>query len=59
MKMLKSAIFFKKSLKINMLKIKNFSLKIFIFIFRNHCNYTGEYRGAAHNICNLEYNIPK
>ena len=22
---------------------------------RNHCPYTGIYRGAAHNICNLRY----
>ena len=26
---------------------------------RNHCHYTGKYRGAAHNICNLRYKIPK
>ena len=26
---------------------------------RNHCHYTGEYRGAAHNICNLKYGAPK
>ena len=26
---------------------------------KNHCHYTGEYRGAAHNICNLRYRIPK
>ena len=22
---------------------------------RDHCHYTGEYKGAAHNICNLKY----
>ena len=27
--------------------------------FRDHCHYTGEYRGAAHDICNLRYKIPK
>ena len=26
---------------------------------RDHCHYTGKYRGAAHNICNLRYNVPK
>ena len=26
---------------------------------RNHCHYTGKYRGAAHNICNLKYKVPK
>ena len=26
---------------------------------RDHCHYTGKYRGAAHNICNLKYKVPK
>ena len=26
---------------------------------RDHCDYTGKFRGAAHNICNLRYNVPK
>ena len=26
---------------------------------RDHCHYTGKYRGAAHMICNLRYKIPK
>ena len=26
---------------------------------RNHCHFTGKYRGAAHNICNLGYKVPK
>ena len=26
---------------------------------RDHCHYTGKYRNAAHNICNLRYKIPK
>ena len=25
----------------------------------DHCHYTGKYRGAAHDICNLRYEIPK
>ena len=26
---------------------------------KDHCHYTEKYRGAAHNICNLIYKIPK
>ena len=26
---------------------------------RDHCHYTGKYRGAAHSICNLRYKVPK
>ena len=26
---------------------------------RDHCHYTGRYRGAAHNSCNLKYSKPK
>ena len=26
---------------------------------RDHCHYTGKYRGAGHNICNLRYKVPK
>ena len=26
---------------------------------RDHCHSTGKYRGAAHDICNLRYKIPK
>ena len=26
---------------------------------KDHCHYLGKYRGAAHNICNLRYKIPK
>ena len=39
--------------KINILKIKKYR------IFRDYCHYTGEYRGAAHSICNLKYRVPK
>ena len=30
-----------------------------IYKVRDHCHYTGKYRGAAHNICNLRYKISK
>ena len=26
---------------------------------QDHCHYTGEYRGAAHSLCDLKYSIPK
>ena len=26
---------------------------------RDHCHYTGKFRRAAHNICNLRYKTPK
>ena len=26
---------------------------------REHCHYTGRYRGATHDICNLRYKTPK
>ena len=29
------------------------------FKVRDHCHFTGKYRGAAHDICNLRYKAPK
>ena len=26
---------------------------------RDHCHYTGKYKGAGHKICNLLYNTPR
>ena len=26
---------------------------------RDHCRYTGKFRGAAHSICNLSYKVPR
>ena len=34
--------------------VKNNYIKV-----KNHCYYTGKYRGAAHKICNLIYNTPR
>ena len=25
---------------------------------RDHCHFAGKYRGTAHGICNLRYNVP-
>ena len=47
MKMLKFVIFVKKTLKINISKMKN----IVFYKFINYCHYTGECRVAAHSIC--------
>ena len=41
-----------KNLSVKNLSVKNYKV-------RDHCHYTGKYRGAAHNICNLRYKISK
>ena len=44
-------IYVKKDLVL-MMKIKNITA-------RDHCHYTGKYRGTAHDNCNLRYKAPK
>ena len=26
---------------------------------KDHCHYTGKFKGAAHNYCNLRYKVPR
>ena len=47
----KFVIYVKKDLVL-MMKIKNITA-------RDHCHYTGKYRGTAHDNCNLRYKAPK
>ena len=51
MTMQTSVLFVEKNLTINMWKIKKYC--------KDHCHYTGKYRGAAHSIYNFKYNVPK
>ena len=52
MKTQKSVIFVKKSLKLNMWETRDEKA-------RDHCHYTGEYRGATYSIGNSKYSAPK
>ena len=37
--------------------LKKLSKSINYQKFRDHCHYTGKYRGAAHSNCNLKFNV--
>ena len=56
MKSKKVVIYVKKN--INTDKNDKNAFKLYHKI-RDHCHYTGKYRGAAHNICNLRYKPPR
>ena len=45
----------KENLEINMWK----KTDIVTLEIRDHCHYTGRYRGAAHSKCNLKYGVSK
>ena len=47
-----------KQLKSYEMQIEKFEDKKYLKI-RDHCHYTGEYRGTTHSICNLKCSIPK
>ena len=44
--------------KKNLIEIDENAFKIYNKV-RDHCHYTGEFRGAARSICNLRYKTPK
>ena len=41
-----------------MLEDKNIKDKEYHYV-GDHCHYTGEYRVAAHTLCNLKHSLPK
>ena len=60
-------------MKLNIVKIKKCHMCNKIFFYdknekskfklykkvRDHCHFTGKFRGAADNICNLRYKVPR
>ena len=56
MKSKKFVTYAKKNL-VQMKKIKN-EFKLYHKV-RDHCHYTGKFRGAGHSICNVRYKTPK
>ena len=45
--------------KKNLILIKMIKMMKLYHKVRDHCHYTGTFRGASHSICNLRYKTPK